>query len=86
MQVTVRKPTAAERDKMLAMPTWECPVSKFDWFYGEQETCLLVAGQVTVTYDGGSVSFGPGDYVTFPQGLSCVWDVSVPVKKHYIFG
>ena len=86
MQVTVRKPTPAERDRMLAMPTWECPVSKFDWFYDEQETCLLVAGQVTVTYDGGSVSFGPGDYVTFPQGLACVWDVSAPVKKHYIFG
>ncbi len=26
-----------------------------------------------------------GDYVTFPKGLSCVWDVKEPVKKHYNF-
>jgi len=25
-------------------------------------------------------------YVVFPKGLSCVWKVSKPVKKHYIFG
>jgi len=41
--------------------------------------------EVTVTYDGGSVSFGAGDYVEFPQGLSCVWKVTKPVRKHYEF-
>jgi uncharacterized cupin superfamily protein len=24
--------------------------------------------------------------VTFPQGLSCVWNVKKAVKKHYKFG
>lgn len=86
MQIIVRKPTPAERNQMLTQPTWECAVSRFDWHYDEQEACLLVAGQVTVTYDGGNVTFGPGDYVIFPRGLSCVWDVSEPVKKHYTFG
>lgn len=86
MQIIVRKPTPAEEAQMLTQPTWECPVSKFNWHYDEQETCLLVAGQVTVTHDSGSASFGPGDYVTFPRGLSCVWDVTKPVKKHYVFG
>jgi len=86
MSITVRKPTAAERDHMLTQPIWECPVSKFNWHYDDRETCLLISGQVTVTHEGGSVSFGPGDYVVFPQGLSCVWDVTAPVRKHYVFG
>ena len=46
---------------------------------------LLTEGEVTVTYDGGSASFGAGDYVEFPQGMSCVWNVTKPVKKHYEF-
>ena len=86
MDIIVKKPSEAEKADMLARPTWECGVSKFDWHYDSSETCMLVAGRVTVSHDGGSVSFGAGDYVVFPAGLSCVWDVSEPVKKHYFFG
>ena len=85
MEIIVRKPTQAERKHMLTQPTWQCGVSKFDWHYDSTETCMLTAGQVTLTHDGGSISFGEGDYVTLPRGLSCVWDVTVSVKKHYIF-
>ena len=85
MAITVKKPTDSEREAIMHEPTWGCGVSKFDWHYDAQETCLLVEGEVTVTYDGGSASFGAGDYVTFEKGLSCVWDVTKPVKKHYIF-
>ena len=85
MNIIVKKPTEAEKTAMLAKPTWECGVSEFSWYYDSEETCLLIEGQVTVTYNGGSVSFGAGDYVVFPQGLSCVWKVSKPVKKHYVF-
>ncbi|BFG37250.1 hypothetical protein CerSpe_235240 [Prunus speciosa] len=31
------------------------------------------------------VEFGAGDLVTIPKGLSCTWDVSVAVDKHYKF-
>lgn len=31
------------------------------------------------------VEIGPGDLVVFPKGLSCTWDVSVGVDKHYNF-
>ncbi|KAL1203211.1 hypothetical protein V5N11_015441 [Cardamine amara subsp. amara] len=34
---------------------------------------------------GWCVEFGAGDIVTFPKGLSCTWDVSLSVDKHYIF-
>lgn len=83
--IKVRKPTDAEKSEMLTKPTWGCEVSEFDWYYDSEETCMLVEGEVTVMHDGGSVTFGAGDYVTFPQGLSCVWKVVKPVKKHFVF-
>ena len=85
MEISVRKPTESEKAVMLKNPTWGCSVSVFDWYYDSEETCLLVEGEVTVVYGDKSVRFGPGDYVTFPRGLACVWHVTKPVKKHYIF-
>ena len=85
MKIIVKKPTEAEKADMKSKPVWECGVSEFDWYYDSQETCLIITGEITVEYDGGSVSFGAGDYVVFPEGLSCVWKVTKPVKKHYIF-
>ena len=68
-------------------PIWSCGVSCFPWTYDEQETCLLLEGDVTVTPDGGEpVRFGAGDLVTFAAGLSCSWDVHAAVRKHYRFG
>ena len=86
MDITVRKATEADKAKMLDKPTWGCEASEFDWYYEIGEKCLLLEGEVTVSYDGGSVSFGAGDYVELPAGLSCVWNVSKAVKKHYEFG
>jgi uncharacterized cupin superfamily protein len=85
MEISVRKPTEAEKAAMELNSIWECGVSEFKWHYDSEEICLIVEGEVTVTYDGDSVSFGAGDYVTFPEGLSCVWKVTKPVKKHYVF-
>ena len=68
-------------------PTWGCGVSTFPWTYDEQETCLLLEGDVSVTPEGGEpVRFGAGDLVVFAAGLSCTWEVHAPVRKHYRFG
>jgi uncharacterized cupin superfamily protein len=68
-------------------PVWEKEVSRFPWRYGEQETCFLLEGEVIVTPDGGApVSFGKGDLVVFPAGMSCTWDIRKAVRKHYRFG
>ena len=85
MNIIVKKPSEAERADMEKNPTWSCDVSVFDWHYDSEETCLIIEGDVIVEYDGGSVRIGSGDYVIFPKGLSCVWKVSVPVKKYYVF-
>jgi uncharacterized cupin superfamily protein len=66
---------------------WEKEVSEFPWHYDEKEVCYFLEGDVTVTPDGGKpVRFGKGDLITFPVGMSCVWKVHKPVRKHYKFG
>jgi len=67
---------------------WGCGVSRFPWTYDDSESCYLLAGQVTVIPNDKNlkpVSFGKGDFVTFPAGMSCTWDVTEPVQKHYMF-
>lgn len=88
MLVEVRAPSKSDIDRVKAenWPIWTKGVSEFPWSYDEQETCLLLEGDVTVTWSGGSVHFAAGDLVVFPQGLECTWKISKPVKKYYKFG
>ena len=68
-------------------PKWGCPPSKFPWTYEAKETCYLLEGKVKVFPSGSneSVEIAAGDLVVFPKGMSCTWDVSVGVDKHYNF-
>ena len=84
--VIVKKPSDEEAETCKAWPIWKCQPSTFDWQYTEKETCLLLEGKVTVTDSTDSVSFGPGDFVVFPDGLECTWNVTEAVTKHYNFG
>ena len=88
MKIEIRKPDEGELEKrgILSWPVWSCEPSAFDWSYSDRETCYILEGRVTVETDEGSVSFGPGDLVVFPEGLSCVWKVEEAVRKHYTFG
>ncbi|MEH2433741.1 MAG: cupin domain-containing protein [Nostoc sp.] len=65
---------------------WQKEVSKFPWTYDSQETCYFLEGDVLVTPDDGQpVQMGKGDLVTFPAGMSCTWEITNDVKKHYYF-
>ncbi|KAK9293026.1 hypothetical protein L1049_021010 [Liquidambar formosana] len=68
-------------------PKWGCPPGKFTLKFDAEETCYLLKGKVKAYSKGSSefVEFGAGDLVTIPKGLSCTWDVSVAVDKHYKF-
>jgi uncharacterized protein len=67
--------------------TWTKEVSVFLWTYSEREVAYILEGEVTVIPKGGEpVSFGKGDLVTFPTGMSCTWEVKKPLRKHYQFG
>ncbi len=90
MKIEVEREAARGRLEEInvdSWPIWVKEVSSFPWTYGEAETCYFLEGKVTVTPDGGEpVEVGAGDLVTFPAGMSCTWDITAPVKKHYRFG
>jgi uncharacterized cupin superfamily protein len=86
MKIQIQKPEKEDLDTrgVLSWPIWEKEVSVFDWHYDSIEECYLLEGKVVVeTEDGEKVEFGKGDFVTFPRGLSCTWDIKEPVRKHY---
>ena len=88
MKIEIRKPKMEDLEKegIMSWPVWEKEISRFSWHYDETEECYLLEGKAVVeTNDGEKVQFGKGDFVTFPKGLSCVWEIKEPVKKHYNF-
>ena len=66
-------------------PIWEKEESKFDWYYEKTEYCYILEGRVTVVTEFETIELKPGDFVTFPAGLECVWDIDATVRKHYLF-
>ncbi|MEO5356391.1 MAG: cupin domain-containing protein [Nitrospirae bacterium YQR-1] len=88
MEVSVIKPQEKELKErgIQHWPIWSKEVSKFDWFYDSTEECYILEGKVeVVAKDGKKVEFGKGDFVTFPKGLACTWEIKEPVRKHYNF-
>jgi len=88
MKITVEKldPAALAKLGVSKWSIWTKEVSRFDWHYDECERCYFLEGEVIVETAEGSVKFGKGDFVTFPEGLDCVWNVKKAVRKHYRFG
>ena len=68
-------------------PIWSREASKFPWTYDQKETCYILEGEIVVTPDGGEpMRIVENDFVTFPAGLSCTWEILSPVRKHYKLG
>jgi len=86
MPIEVRKPTPEQEAEMKTCPVWQKEPSEFPWHYDERETFLVIEGDVTVETPDQTVSFGPGDYVVFPEGVDCTWKVKKTIRKHYRFG
>mmetsp|Transcript_64229 Transcript_64229/g.114028 ORF Transcript_64229/g.114028 Transcript_64229/m.114028 type:complete len:98 (-) Transcript_64229:52-345(-) len=92
-EMEVKKMSKADAEKDLGISswgTWGCGVSKFDWEYSGTETAYILEGEVTVTPTGKWKDCKPativaGDLVTFPDGMTCVWDVTKKLSKHYNF-
>lgn len=89
MDIEVKKPTQDELDNLNVTnwPIWEKEPSSFDWSYDQKESCYILEGSVDVKLpDGSTVKIEKGDFVVFPQGLSCHWNIHEKIKKHYSFG
>ncbi len=89
MQIRIERPSEEELKKInvYSWPIWTKEISKFDWYYDTDEFCLIIEGRVFVeTPDGNRVEIKAGDFVTFPKGLSCKWEIVEPIKKYYRMG
>ncbi len=83
-----RNPERRKLEEMgvFGWPIWEHEVATFPWTYDGDEICYILEGEVVVTPDDGEpVTIRAGDLVTFPDGLSCTWDIRKPIRKHYHF-
>ena len=89
MEIKVEKPDKAKLEALgvKSWPTWSKEISTFPWSYNSSEVAYILEGEVTVIPKNGgqAVSFGTGDLVVFPAGLSCIWDVKKALRKHYKF-
>ncbi|TCO06810.1 cupin domain-containing protein [Natronoflexus pectinivorans] len=86
-KVKIEKLSSEEQNKrnISTWPIWEKERSRFDWFYEAEEECLILKGKVVVETDEGIFHLKQGDFVTFSQGLKCIWDIKEDIKKHYHF-
>lgn len=86
-QIIVEKnPAQAKLDSLgvSKWPTWKKEVSTFPWTFLEQEIAYILEGECVITPTGGApVTFGKGDLVTFPAGMTASWQVVKPLHKHY---
>jgi uncharacterized cupin superfamily protein len=87
LKITVEKPS---KDKLRVLDVeswsnWECDPSVFQWEYTSDELSYILEGTVIVTAGDDKYKISAGDFVTFPKGLKCEWDVKEKLKKLYTF-
>jgi uncharacterized cupin superfamily protein len=73
---------AKSHDGTSSILVWECTAGRFNWHYGEDETVVVIAGEVFITTENGEERrLGQGDMGFFPAGSSCTWRVADRIKK-----
>ena len=64
--------------------TWQKEISVFPWTFLEQEIAYILEGECVITpANGKPITFGKGDLVTFPAGMTASWEVKKALHKHY---
>jgi uncharacterized cupin superfamily protein len=77
-----RRILARSRDGTASIMVWECTAGRFNWHYGEDETVVVIAGEVFITTENSEERrLGQGDMAFFPAGSSCTWRVVDRIKK-----
>jgi uncharacterized cupin superfamily protein len=73
---------AKSHDGTSCIMVWECTAGRFNWYYNEDETIVVISGEVFITNDQGEErQLVQGDMGFFPAGSSCTWSVTDRIKK-----
>ena len=90
LQITVRSDITEQELEAMRVPRW--PIWEKDpgvspWFYEFEENCYILEGEAIITGSAMQpITIKAGDFVTFPEGLSCRWQITQHLKKHYQLG
>jgi hypothetical protein len=61
---------------------WECTAGRFNWHYTDDETVVVMSGEVFIsTPDGEERRLGQSDMAFFPAGASCTWRITDRIRK-----
>lgn len=61
---------------------WDCTEGSFWWTFGDDETVVILEGEVRVTTEQGeSRVLGQGDIAYFAGGTRALWEVETYVRK-----
>lgn len=86
-EIKKKKPSKEELENLGidSWSPWECDKSVFDWEYSDEEWAYVFEGNVVVKTPSGEVEINAGDFVKFPKGLKCTWDVKKKIRKVYTY-
>jgi len=85
IEIDQLEPEELEELDVFSWPVWERDEEKFEWYYDKTEQCYIVSGEATIVSEFETVTIKSGDFVIFPAGLECVWDIQSYITKHYTF-
>jgi uncharacterized cupin superfamily protein len=61
---------------------WQCSEGKFNWYYGLDETILILEGSIVLENDVmPPTRYGPGDVIFFKKDAHAKWHVESQVRK-----
>ena len=76
------KAVGFSEDRTSYIMIWECTPGRFRWHYGEDETVVLVSGELFLTMENGQERrLVAGDVAFFPAGSTCIWRITKTVRK-----
>jgi uncharacterized protein len=69
-------------DQCAATGVWDCTAGTFRWFFGWDETVVILEGQVhIVAEDGAERTLRAGDIAYFKGGTWATWHIDTYVRK-----
>ncbi|TYB30907.1 MAG: cupin domain-containing protein [Candidatus Mcinerneyibacterium aminivorans] len=90
MEIKIMNKSKSELENLnvYSWPIWEKEKSKFSWEYTEKEQCYILKGRAIIKPKNKDkkVTIKKGDFVEFPEGMKCTWEILEDVKKHYTLG
>ena len=90
MKILIKSPCSASVIIQYGIKNWpigEYEPSIFQYKYNEKEICLIIEGQAIIkSLEGATYNIKSGDFIAFPAGFSCEWEIIRKIKKHYRLG